>query len=275
MPVLLRSLEPIRRRTCVVTAVVVVGTLFAGPLTSDAAPQPRTAPAPIEVLSLDCEATTNLGDAIATDELAHDPTYGVACRWTVPTAADAAGVKLFRVVVASGTPRQQIFATRELTDNSHLDVPVRPDQRYAYRVQALSRTGHVVSSSRTVTVAVPSVEVEPLRLKCRAAASEVDARAHIGCKWTLPTEPGARTLTLWRSVDDGPRERVTSSHLPFASSYRDVVPAGTGLVVYAVIATDGAGHVVARSRADTLTIRNGPSDASAGRLGGVQIGRAD
>ena len=41
---------------------------------------------------------------------------------------------------------------------------------------------------------------------------------------------------------------------PFASSYRDVVPAETNRVVYAVIATAGDGSIVARSRAEGVAI---------------------
>lgn len=278
MPVLLRSTAPHHRRTRrAVTALIVAGTLLAGPLTTDAAPEPDIAPNPVEVHRLQCEATTVAGDELMTDAAVDALTYtahAVRCTWTVPAAPNAVGVRLLRVVVGSGTPRQQIFATRDLSENSHLDAPVRPDHRYAYRVQAITRTGRVVSSSRTVTVAVPSVEIEPLRLECRTAASDAEARARIGCRWSLPTDPGARRVTLWRSVDGGARERVTSSRHPFASSYRDVVPAGTQRVVYAVIANDGAGDIVARSRAERVTIRSGSSDSTVERLDAAQIGRA-
>lgn len=239
------------------TTALLAATMLGIPMTASAAPDAASdsVQRPIEALRLDCQPVTR-----STVDRLDDPTirYGVACRWAVPTADVAASVRLLRLVVGSDQPRTQIFATRNLAENTYLDAPVRPDRRYAYRVQALNSNGRVVGSSRTVTVAVPSVDIEPLRLQCRAADSDDSddsaTRTRIGCRWTLPTVVGARTLTLWRSVDQGPRERVVSFDQRFASSYRDVVPAASETVAYAVIATNGDGDIVARSRADIVDL---------------------
>ena len=245
-----------RRPRSWAASAVMTAALIAAPSMAAASPSPDADPVvargPIEALRLNCEVEHAHVDSSA------DPVYGVRCRWSVPTAGNAAGVRLLRVIVGQGTPRTQVFATRDLHDNTHFDAPLRPDHRYAYRVQALSSNGRIVSSSRTVTVAVSTHDVEPLRLRCEAADGAADeTRVHIGCRWTVPTEHRARSLTLWRSVDGGARERVVSFDQPFASSYRDVVTVGTSRVVYAVIATTGDGSIVARSRAEVVTVGDG------------------
>lgn len=212
----------------------------------------------VEPLELECKvvATHPVTDRVT------DHAVGIGCRWSVPTAPAAEWVRLIRVVVGAGEPREVIFRTRDLHENSHVDSPLRPGHRYAYRVQALTADGRVVSTSRTVIVGIPIPQVEPLRLKCQivdrpavdlAAAA---TRVHIGCAWSLPQHVRADTITLWRSVDGGARERVVSSHQPFPTSYRDVVPAGTERVVYAVIATRGD-TLVARSRTEVVRIGEG------------------
>lgn len=117
-------------------------------------------------------------------------------------------------------------------------------------------------SARQIERSAPddSGEVDPvrspevLRIECAAPAAVAGHRVHIGCSWTLPTEAPVRQLTLWRSVDGGVRERVATFGWPFENSYRDVVPAGTQRVAYAIIGTNGVGRLVARSRADVVRL---------------------
>ncbi len=100
----------------------------------------------------------------------------------------------------------------------------------------------------------PVRSLEVLSIDCAAPAPVAGHRVHIGCSWTLPTEAPVRQLTLWRSVDGGVRERVAAFGWPFENSYRDVVPAGTQRVAYAIIGTNGHGRIVARSRADVVRL---------------------
>ncbi|MFK8023014.1 MAG: hypothetical protein AB8G26_03530 [Ilumatobacter sp.] len=233
---------------CAAVAFVVPGASMAG-----AERDVTAAPAPIEALDIGCQTQTEPGAAQA--GAVDGVIYGVACRWTVPTSDQVAGVRLVRAIVGSDQAREVVFRTTDVEENDHVDAPVRPDRRYAYRVQGLNEAGRVVASSRTTVVGVASVDVEPLRLECRTAdeAPAADAtRVGVGCRWTTPTT--ARVLTLWRSVDGGARERVASFTHPFPSSYRDVVPATAQRVVYAVIGTASSGVIVARSRAEHVVI---------------------
>lgn len=112
-----------------------------------------------------------------------------------------------------------------------------------------------VAADREAAPSPVADRIEVLRLDCRVAdgqPSPAATRVRVGCEWTTPTT--ARVLTLWRSVDGGPRERVASFAHRIPSSYRDVVPASTSRVVYAVIGTDGDGDIVARSRPDGVAI---------------------
>jgi|GEM_PF-1205783 len=185
-----------------------------------------------EPLQLSCEA--RLSDDVA----------GARCAWSAPTSDAAAGVELVRVAIGSDQGRQVVFRTTDLSVTEHVDTPIRAGVRYAYAVIAVNNVGRIVGRSRTVVTGVPAAEppsVELLQLHCRAGSSEPTERNRVGCEWTLPTSP-ARALTLWRSVNDGARERVALFSTPFAASYGDVVSAGTTSVVYVVIATDGDGQ---------------------------------
>ncbi len=202
----------------------------------------------VEPLRLDCTAA------------ASTETAGVRCNWSIPTSDGVVGVRLVRVAVGAGTPRATVFRTEDLDVNSFADTAVRPGARYAYAVQGLSAVGRVLASSRTEHVVVPQLEapaVEGLRLECAAADTAPGERGRVACEWSLPADATPRVITLWRSVDGAERERVASFTTPFATSYRDGVPAGTSRVVYAVIGTDGDGEIVARSRAEAVTFRTG------------------
>lgn len=197
----------------------------------------------VDVLQLGCEGVD--GDVAE-----------IACRWTTPN--DAAGVIVVRTALGTGHGRQIVFRTMDSSVNSFVDSPVRRGVRYLYSVRALDGNGSLLAASRLVVAGVaaqsrPTVDV--LRLDCSATGRDT-----VRCEWATP-EPPARVLTLWRSVDGGARERVASFTNPFPSSYGDVVPSGTTRAVYAVIATDGAGEIVARSRPDGVAL---PTDDTGG-----------
>lgn len=175
----------------------------------------------------------------------------IGCRWSVPDAA--VGIRLIRIALGSGMGRVTVHRTDDPAENTYIDSPVRRGVRYVYAVRAVDSSGRLVAASRPVVAGVALPEptgVEVLRLQC-ASTGAVTVR----CAWSAPATP-ARVLTLWRSVDGGPRERVASFTGSFPTSYGDQVPASSSRAVYAVIATDGAGEIVARSRADGVRFPN-------------------
>lgn len=186
----------------------------------------------------------------------------IGCHWSEPTSDRAAGVRLQQIVVGAGQGRETIYRSTNLEVTEYLDTAVRQGHRYVYAVQALNHDGRVVGMSRPVNIGVPPIDppvdppaIEVLGIHC--AVGDIDPptdRVHIGCEWRLPQAGTARLLTLWRSVDGGERERVAGFTHPFQTSYRDVVPAGTHRVAYAVIATNSEGEIVARSRAAHVAI---------------------
>lgn len=190
-----------------------------------------------------------------------DERSAVVCKWSAPTSDQAVGVRLLRIQVGSGQGRAVVYRSSNLGVTEFVDAGVRPGHRYVYAIQALNQNGRIVGSSSAVWVGVPPIDsptVEQLRLTCRVAEiDKVTDRVGVGCEWSLPQPGTARTLTLWRSVDGGARERIASFTHPFASSYRDVVPASTSRVVYSVTATDGD-VLVAQSRPAGVVIPDGP-----------------
>ncbi|MFK7919184.1 MAG: hypothetical protein AB8G14_14000 [Ilumatobacter sp.] len=197
---------------------------------------------PVDVLQLGCEGRVR------------DDVAAIGCRWTVPDGA--VGVRLVRLAVGSGEARQVIHRTSDPWSNTFVDTEIRRGVRYLYVVQAIDAAGGIVATSRPAVAGVapnPSPDVEVLRLDC-SATGEVAVR----CRWTVPIEP-ARTLTLWRSVDGAAREVVESFAAPFPTSYGDLVPTSTTRAIYAVIATDSSGEIVARSRADGVAFTVTPT----------------
>ena len=236
--------RPFRLLGAAASAVVAVAALTTAPATAahtDGATDTvigsstrRTAH--VEVMRLNC--TAHDGDVAA-----------IRCRWSVPD--DAAGTRLLRVALGSGTGRVTVHRTDDPSANTYVDTPVRRGVRYLYAVRAIDAAGRLVGASRPAIAGVPVPDdppaVEVLRLKCAATGADT-----VRCGWNAPIAP-AGVLTLWRSVDGGVRERVASFRPPFATSYGDQVPAASSRAVYTVIATDGAGEIVARSRADGVT----------------------
>ncbi len=232
-----RRHRPGRLLGSAVVAAAAFGTLAATPVAADdigstADIAVERSEHRVEAMRLNCSARD--GDVAA-----------IGCRWSVPDGA--AGIRLIRVALGSGMGRVTVYRTDDPTDNTHVDTPVRRGVRYLYAVRAVDSAGRLVGASRPVIAGVPKGDtpaVEVLRLRCEATGT-VTAR----CEWSLPDGP-ARVVTLWRSVDGAAREQVASFRVPFPTSYGDQVPSSSSRAVYAVIATDGAGEIVARSRAD-------------------------
>ena len=231
-----RRRRPRRLLGSAVVAAAAVGTLAAAPVAADDVGSTADIVAErsehrVEAMRLTCSARD--GDVAA-----------IGCRWSVPDGA--AGVRLIRVALGSGMGRVTVYRTDDPTDNTHVDTPVRRGVRYLYAVRAIDSAGRLVGASRPVIAGVPKDDtpaVEALRLRCEATGTVT-----VRCGWSLPDHP-ARVVTLWRSVDGAARERVASFRAPFPNSNGDQVPSSSSRAVYAVIATDGAGEIVARSRA--------------------------
>ncbi len=195
---------------------------------------------PIELLSLTCRPIGDRDDAIG-------------CAWRMPQHPDAAAVRLIRTSATSDA-RATVYRSADLSITTATDAPVRPGVRYVYRLQALSESGRIVGLSRPETAGIPvddpvEPSVEVLRLSCAPTSP-----ARVACEWSAPTVDGVRRLTLWRSVDGDARERVVSFPAPVPTSYVDSVPADASRVVYAVIAENGDGRIVARSRPEGVTL---------------------
>ena len=207
----------------------------------------------IELMRLDCA------------ERVTDTSAAVRCEWSAPSAADAAGYRLWRYDPTTDRVRQVIFRTGDLGVTEYVDSAVRRAHRYTYVAQALNGDGRVVARSRAETVGVPGHRsVEVLRLACELGAGG-DA---VGCEWSAPGSSDADVVELWRSVDGGTRELVDAFRPSGPNAYRDPVPEGATTIAYAVLARDADGKIVARSRAQrvlvarTATEREPPADVA-------------
>ncbi len=201
----------------------------------------------IEVLRLRCavRGTEPASDATRSGSVA------VGCEWSAPTSPRAAGVRLVRLDPDVDDHRRVVFRTGDLDVTGFTDTRVRRGHRYAYAVQAVTARGRVVGQSEVVWVRIPGVtDIEALRLACALGP----AGEAIGCEWSLPTVREAAVITLWRSVDGGPREAVERFRPDGPNTYRDPVPVGASRVIYAVIATSASDHIVARSRPETVRL---------------------
>lgn len=234
-------------------AIAIPAGVAAGAASVDGAPSER-APGDatvgrddrVEALRLRCAARTT---DVATDT--GSAAAAVHCEWSAPTSPHAAVVRVLRLDPSVDDHRRVVFRTPDLALTTFTDTKVRRGHRYAYVVQALSPTGRVVGQSATVWVRVPrGTDVEVLRLDCRLGP----AGEAIGCEWSRPRHPDAAVVTLWRSVDGGPREVVGRFRPSGPNAYRDPVPGGASKVTYAVVATTSADRIVARSRPETIRL---------------------
>lgn len=220
------------RRLTVLTASAVMAMVAITPSSTASASE-------VEALRLDCQPqTTDSGPA-------------VRCAWSEPRTPAAAGVKLYRLDPAVDDQRQVVYRSADLSQTRFTDTHVRAGHRYVYAVVAFTSDGRVVARSRAEWVRVPKApDMEVLRLQCEVGP----AGAAVGCEWSRPETRDAAVVTLWRSIDGGEREIVERFRPSGPSAYRDRVPAAAQHIVYAVIATDRAGDVVARSRAEAVRI---------------------
>jgi len=190
-----------------------------------------------DVLRLECRARTADSGAV------------VRCDWSAPTTR-AETVKLFRLDPAVDDHRRVVYSSEHVGETGFTDTHVRSGHRYAYAVVALNEQGRVVARSRAEWVRVPSDAIEVLRLHCALGS----AQEAIGCEWSQPQSRDAYVVSLWRSVDGGPRQLVARFRPSGPNAYRDAVPAHASRVTYSVIATTETDEVVARSRRSTVRI---------------------
>jgi hypothetical protein len=234
----------ILRTTIAACAAIVLVPLSAGAESVDdsARQRLRDAAHDVEPIELDCAVRTT------------DARAAVHCEWSQPTWRMAHAVRLYRFDPATDPHRQVVFRTGELERTSFTDTQVRSGHGYAYAVVVVDEHGRSVGRSRTEWVRVPGDDgdrdVEVLRLECAlGSAHEV-----IGCQWSRPRSRDAAVVSLWRTVDDGPRVLVETFRPTGPSGYRDPVPAGAAEVTYLVTASAESDRVVARSRPETVRI---------------------
>lgn len=220
-------------------AVALIATIPTGAAASDDA-RPITDATDVEVLRLECQPRVA------------DTGPVVRCDWSAPTTPAAAGIKLFRLDPAVDDHRRVVYRSENVHETGFTDTHVRRGHRYAYAVVALSEDGRVVARSRAEWVRVPTDrDVEVLRLHCALG----DAGEAVGCEWSRPQSRDAYVVSLWRSVDGGPRELVERFRPSGPNAYRDPVPADATYITYAVIATSESDVIVARSRPETVRVR--------------------
>jgi hypothetical protein len=199
----------------------------------------------LQVVRLEC-AVRAPDDVAAAAPVVH-------CRWSEPRVPPASFVRLWRLVdPGSGTARQVVYRSDDLSVQHFTDDAVRRGHVYLYAVQLLDANGRTVGRSRVDVVRIPAAPpgLEVIELGC---VLSVGAES-VHCRWTAPTAPGAETSSLWRSVDGHGRELVASFPADGQTAYRDPVPPGASRLVYALIVTNADGRIVGRSWPEKVEI---------------------
>ena len=237
--------NPTRRRLHVVVVALCLGLvaplLVAAP--ADATPDPTHHGDPIVV-----STTAERGDAPLRRVRAVLRCRGrvdgqnpqVVCAWRARTRG-AAG---FALVRTDRDGRSVVYRSDDLTTRRFTDTDVEFDTRYRYRLVILDDDGAPIGRSRANWALVRSTRPEILPLTCSAAATEPVA---VSCAWDAPTGDDATSVQLWRVVPGSPRALITTVD-PDVTTAADELPAGVTRARYAVIARDGDGVIVARSR---------------------------
>jgi hypothetical protein len=142
----------------------------------------------------------------------HDGLPAVACKWSGPDriiaaandtaddpAADVAHRAGFRLWRAGRFERPHVVYRGQ--DQSHLDDTVRQGRQYAFRAEVLDRRGRTIARSNVVRVKIPTLQIEALKLDCKAVdlpvlAASADVvrpipadRQAVACAWSTSQRP--------------------------------------------------------------------------------------
>lgn len=135
---------------------------------------------------------------------------------------------------------------------------VAPDHQLS---EAKPVDGRPVRVAPDPTDTRPTRDVERLALHCQAADDDTDvARTRVGCEWRAATSDRVVGYQLWRVVDRGDRQMVARVGTD-TLAIRDVVPADSSVVRYAVLAVDADGNIVGRSAVERVVVAGRSVDA--------------
>ncbi|MGI9604894.1 MAG: hypothetical protein ACR2P0_02025 [Acidimicrobiales bacterium] len=182
--------------------------------------------------------------------LDRDEMPGVLCRWSRPTADDAAYLTLER---NGGDGWATIYRSENLRRNRFFDEKVEPGQRYRYRVRVYNVDHELVAAARTRAATPPLPDFEIMRLACKGSIDDTGAKA-ARCEWSQVDD--ARGYQVWRIVNRGHRELV-GTFGPDALATRDELPEEAKVVRYAVLALDEEGEIIGRSRVNKVRFIDG------------------
>lgn len=154
----------------------------------------------------------------------------------------------------NGDTRSTVFTTRDLNQTSAVDTQIRLNVAYTYVVLVVDANGETIGSGGPVDAGVrsPDADIDVITFECTSATDVLGAR----CDWRPTNADDAVGYQLWRIVNRGERQQVWRGGLDQISA-RDILPDGTLVARYAVLAVDAGGNVVAQSRPVTLYFRDG------------------
>lgn len=199
---------------------------------------------------------------VAGDEISDRVDGAVHCEWR--SEADVRSWQLWNIQVRPVHGHRNLVAELGADVQSFTDVNVEVPASYLYAVLGLDGDGEIVARSRIVPVKLAhrQVDVEPMRLTCephrtdeptRDAVTDAPPSFAVGCHWSEVHNDAAVGYVLYKSVDGGERSVLARVGLDTTSVRDDEVRAGHRYT-YVVTAVDGEGHVVGRSRAETVGI---------------------
>lgn len=168
----------------------------------------------------------------------------VRCKWSQPKDTNASYTVVERIGGDSDawTP---ILRTENVRRHRYLDKSIAAGVRYRYRIRVYDSNDNLVAASRSRSAGVPAPGVEILKISCKGAVDDGGDKT-AGCEWSASED--ARGYQLWRIVNRNHRDLV-GTYGADVQSVRDIdVPDDTKVVRYAVLALDGDGEIIGRSR---------------------------
>ncbi|MDW3217713.1 MAG: hypothetical protein R8F63_03785 [Acidimicrobiales bacterium] len=219
------------------------------------APDAMRLPPVDAAIALDCVPR------VAGDEVTDRVDGAVHCEWR--SEVDVRSWQLWNVELRPTHGHRNLVAELGADRQSYTDVDVEVPGAYLYAVLGLDGDGEVIARSRIVPVKLQhhDIAVEPMRLTCEPhrtdTATDVVADRPpsfaVGCNWSEITNDAAVGYVVFKAVDGGERSVFARVGLDVTSIRDDDVVAGHRYT-YVVTAVDGEGHVVGRSRAETVGV---------------------
>ncbi|MEM7142442.1 MAG: hypothetical protein AAF548_15570 [Actinomycetota bacterium] len=178
----------------------------------------------------------------------------VHCEWR--SEAEVRSWQLWNAQIRPERGARALVAELGADVASYTDAEVEVPGKYVYVVLGLDGEGEVIARSRVEVVKLRHREADIARigLRCKAHRTDVEDEIAVGCNWSDVRSDTAVGYVVSKAVDGGEPAVIARTGLDVTDVRDDDVEKGRRYA-YVVVAVDGDGEVVGRSRIETVGVK--------------------